>query len=274
MPSTAIHDWGDALKTAVANALSLFFGAIPKVLAFAIIVLIGWLIAAALAKVVRALLEKVRFNDLARRAGISQFVEDAGVHHDASTVMADVVKWFVRLIALVTAFDALGLPAVSQVLQRLLLWLPNLFVALVILVIGGLAAQALARLVRGSATEAKLGNPNLLADLTRYAVWAFAILIAVNQIGVASALVNTLFMGFVAALALALGLAFGLGGRDTAADIVRGWYQRSQGASGQLITSAEAAQQQVEQAAAAANGGTRSPQDAPRTSQTPAAPAS
>ncbi len=273
MPSTAIHDWGDALKTAVANALSLFFGAIPKVLAFAVIVLIGWLIAAALAKVVRALLEKVRFNDLARRSGISQFVEDAGVHHDPSTVLADLVKWFVRLIALVTAFDALGLPAVSQVLQRLLLWLPNLFVALVILVVGGLAAQALARLVRGSATEAKLGNPDLLASLTRYAVWAFAILIAVNQIGVASTLVNTLFMGFVAALALALGLAFGLGGRDTAAEIVRGWYQRSQGGAGQLVTPAQAAQQ-VEQAAAAANGGTRSPQEAPRTGQTPANPAS
>ena len=118
-----------------------------------------------------------------------------------------------RLIVLVSAFDALGLPAVSQVLQQLLLWLPNLVVALVILVLAGLAATALASLVRGATAEASLGNPELLATVARVAVWGFAIVIAVNQIGIATTLVNTLFMGMVGALALALGLAFGLGGR-------------------------------------------------------------
>src|SRR6185436_10945833 len=124
------------------------------------------------------LLRAVRFNELAQRAGVSDFVKRMGVHRDAAGVLADIAKWFVRLIALVVAFDELGLPAVSQVLQQFLLWLPNLVVALVILVIAGLAANALASLVRGATAESGLGNPDLLASIARVAVWAFAIVIA------------------------------------------------------------------------------------------------
>lgn len=266
MATTAITSWGDALKTAFGNALALLFGAVPMIIGFLVIVIVGWIVAAILARVTLELLHKVRFNELARRSGLSQFVEDAGVHHDASYVLANIVKWFVRLIALVAAFDALHLPAISSVLQRLLLWLPNLFVALVVLVIGGLVAQAAYRLVRGAATESRLSNPELLANVAKIAVWAFAAIIAVNQIGVAGSLVNTLFTGFVAAIALAVGLAFGLGGRDTAAEIVRGWYRQT-GGSPRLVTPAEAAQQQVEQSAASANGGARLPVETAQPSQ-------
>jgi hypothetical protein len=143
-----------------------------------------------------------------------------GVHQDASGVIASVVKWFVRLMTLVVAFDTLGLPAVSGVLQQLLLWLPNLIVALVALVIGGLAANALSRLVRGSAAEAGLPNPDVLAAATRIAVWAFAVVVAVSQLGIATTLINTLLVGVVGAVALAVGLAFGLGGRDRAAQLL------------------------------------------------------
>jgi hypothetical protein len=90
------------------------------------------------------------------------------------------------LIVLVTAFDPLGLPGVSQVLEQILLWLPNLVVALVVLVIAGLAADALAGLIRGATAQAGLGDPNLLANIARVAVWAFAVVMAVNQIGVAT----------------------------------------------------------------------------------------
>ena len=122
-------------------------------------------------------------------------------------------KWFIRLITLVVAFDALGLPAVSDVLRQLLLWIPNVVVGILVLVIGGLAANALSNLVRGATAHAGLGNPNLLANIAKIAVWGFAIVVAVNQIGIAQTLVNTLFMAVVGAIALALGLAFGLGGR-------------------------------------------------------------
>jgi mechanosensitive ion channel-like protein len=228
MTSAPVTDWGTALITSAAAALALLLGAIPKVIGFAVILIIGWIIASALAAAVAAILRTVRFNDLAQRAGISGFVQKMGVHTDAAGFLATLVKWFVRLIVLVTAFDALGLPAVSQVLQQILLWLPNLVVALVVLVIAGLAANALASLVRGAAGESGLGNPDLLATIARVAVWAFAIVIAVNQIGIATTIVNTLFMATIGAIAVAFALAFGLGGRETAAQIVQSWYQRGQ----------------------------------------------
>ena len=244
MPTTpVVTDWGTAIMSSVATALALLLAGIPKIIGFLVILLIGWLIASAIATAVAAVLRAVKFNDLAQRAGLSGFVRNMGVKTDAAGFLANVAKWFVRLIVLVTAFDALGLPAVSEVLQQLLLWLPNLVVALVVLVIGGLAANALAGLVRGATAESGLGNPDLLATIARVAVWAFAIVIAVNQIGIATALVNTLFMATVGALALALGLAFGLGGRETAADIVRGWYQRGQQAAPKMAQAAEAVQQ-------------------------------
>ena len=109
-----------------------------------------------------------------------------GVREDASAVLAGIVKWFVRLITLVVAFDLLGLPAVSGVLQQLLLWLPNLVVGLVVLVIGGLAAKALSQLVRGASAEAGLSNPDVLATVTKVAIWAFAIVVAINQLGIAT----------------------------------------------------------------------------------------
>jgi hypothetical protein len=248
MPTTPVTNWADALLTSLASGLAVLFAAIPKIIGFVLILIIGWLIASAIAGAVAAVLRMVKFNDLAARSGLAGFVEKMGIKRDASGFLADLVKWFVRLIVLVSAFDALGLPAVSGVLQQLLLWLPNLVVALVVLVIAGLAANALAGLVRGATAEAGLGSPELLATIARVAVWGFAIIVAVNQIGIATTLVNTLFMGLVGALALALGLAFGLGGRETAAQIVADWYRSGKQATPKLQQAAESVQRDAQDA--------------------------
>ena len=229
MVPVPIRDWSDAIINSMAQALSLLLAAIPRIIGFLIIVAIGWFIATLIARAAAALLRSIRFNDMAERSGFAGFVANTGVETDSSGFVADIAKWFVRLITLVVGFDALGLPAVSDVLRQLLLWLPNLAVAIAVLVIGGLAANWLAGLVRGAAAKADLGNPDLMASIARIAVWAFAIVAALNQIGIARELVNTLFVATVGAVALALGLAFGIGGRDTAAELVRNWYERSRG---------------------------------------------
>lgn len=232
--------------TSMTAALAMFLGAVPRIIGFLAIVIVGWIVASALAGIVATILRSIRFNDLAQRSGFSGFVQRMGVHTDAAGAIATTVRWFVRLIVLIVAFDALGLPAVSQVLQQLLMWLPNLVVALVMLVIAGLAANALYGIVRGATSQAGMGNPDLLANVARIAVWGFAGVVVVNQLGIATTLVNTLFMGFVGALALALGLAFGLGGRDTAAEIVRNWYQRGQQTAPRMGQAAEAARSQTQ----------------------------
>ncbi len=236
-----VQDTGDALRASLAGALNTFLSAIPRIIGFALVLVVGWVISSLLARGTEALLHAVRFNDLARRSGFADFVQKMGVRDDASGVIAAIVKWFVRLITLVVAFDMLGLPAVSSVLQQLLLWLPNLVVALVVLVIGGLAANALSRLVRGASAEAGFTNPDMLATVTKVAVWGFTIIVAVNQLGIATTLINTLLIGLVGGLALAFGLAFGLGGRDRAAQMLDTMGRSAERAGPKLERAAQAA---------------------------------
>ncbi|MDC8758121.1 mechanosensitive ion channel family protein [Janthinobacterium fluminis] len=247
---TQITEWSTALMTSLAAAMALFFSSIPKILGFVVILIVGWMVAAVFEKAVAAILRTVKFNELAQRSGFSDFVQKMGSGTDSAGMIGAVVKWFVRLVALVVAFDALGLPAVSDVLRQLLMWLPNVAVALVVLVIAGLAANALSSVVRGAASEGGLSNPDMLAKVASGLIWAFGIVVAVNQIGIATTLVNTLFMAVVGALALALGLSFGLGGRETAAQIVRNWYDRGRRNAGQLERTAQAAANLAEGAAA------------------------
>jgi hypothetical protein len=242
---TPVRDTGEAVQASLANALGMFLSAIPRIIGFAVVLIIGWFLASLIAKGVAALLRAIKFNDLAERSGFAGFVRNTGVRRDSAGVVADLAKWFVRLIVLVVAFDMLGLPAVSGVLQQLLLWLPNLIVALVVLVIGGLAAGALSRLVRGATAQAGFSNPDTMATVAKVAVWGFAIVVAVNQLGIATNLINTLLIGVVGALALAAGLAFGLGGRDQAAAMLERARQQAAAAGPKLSRAASAAGDQA-----------------------------
>ncbi len=249
-----VTEWSDAMFTSLAAAMVLLFSAIPKIIGFALILVVGWFIASLIEKGLASILRTIKFNDLAERAGLADFIRKMGMNTDAAGLIGLVVKWFVRLIALVVAFDALGLPAVSDVLRQLLLWLPNVIVALVVLVIGGLAARTLSNVVRGATTKAGLSNADFLAKAASVVVWAFAVVVAVNQLGIATALVNTLFMAIVGALALAIGLAFGLGGRETAAKIVSTWYAKGQEKSEDIRKLVDAAGDQVTAGTPAAGG--------------------
>lgn len=240
-----VQDTGDAFRASLANALNTFLSAIPRIIGFVVVLIVGWIISSLLGRGVEALLHAVRFNELARRSGFAAFVQKMGVKDDASGVIANIVKWFVRLITLVVAFDTLGLPAVSGVLQQLLLWLPNLIVALVVLVIGGLAANALSQLVRGATAGAGFSNPEILATVAKGAVWTFAIVVALTQLGIATTLINTIVIGLVGALSLAAGLAFGLGGRDRAAQVLDTLSRNAERAGPKLQRAAESAGQSI-----------------------------
>ncbi|MEX1186698.1 MAG: hypothetical protein WEA80_08910 [Gemmatimonadaceae bacterium] len=218
--------FGDQIQASFSNAMAMLFTAIPRILGFIIVVLIGWLVASLIARAVATLLRTVRFDDMAARAGITRFAQRAEVHADPSDIVAGIVKWLIRIVVLLVAFDLLGLPAVSEVLSEFLLWLPNLIVAVAVLLIAGVAANALANIVRGATAETDVANPDTLANVTRIAVWAFAVVIAFNQLGVARTLINTLVTGLVFAVALAAGLAFGLGGRDMAARKLDDWSEK------------------------------------------------
>ncbi|GAC1512902.1 MAG: hypothetical protein NVS1B3_16960 [Candidatus Dormibacteraceae bacterium] len=222
-----VGSWLDAVMLSITAALVTFLSFIPAIIGAIIILVVGWIIAGFLGRIVTTLLEKVGFERAAARTGVSDFMSRAGIRDArASRVIGELVKWFVRLLFLEAAAEAVHLTAVTQIINSIVLFIPNLIVALIVLMVGALIARFVGDLVRGGAAEMGFSSPNLLATIARVAVIGFAIIIAVNQIGIAATLINTLFMGLVFALALAVGLAFGLGGRDTAAQMWQRWYER------------------------------------------------
>jgi hypothetical protein len=218
----------DTLMASFRDAFSMILSAIPRIVGFIIIVAIGWFVSSLVAKAITGLLRAIRFEELMQKSGLADFMNKMGTGIDSVGIVAGVVKWIVRVVVLLVAFDTLGLPAVSDVMRQLLLWLPNLVVAIFVLFIGGIAARALGNIVRGATAEGGFANPETLSNVARTAVWSFAVVIAINQLGIATNLINTLFTGFVGALAIALGLAFGLGGRDLASRTLENWYDQAQ----------------------------------------------
>src|SRR5437588_5146378 len=220
----AITDWGTAIFTALTNALNLLLTFIPKFIGFLVILLVGWLIAAAVSRGVTFLLRKIGFDRMSQRIGLTRFEQRMGITLDPAGVLGKVVYWFVFLIFLVPAVDALGLTTVSAILGTVIAYIPNVFVAILVLFLGTLAATFVADIVRGATASANVGNPNIFANIARYAIMGFAALIALEQLQIAPALLNILFTAIVCAAAIAFGLAFGLGGQDAA----RRWLNRGE----------------------------------------------
>lgn len=227
MPVTPITDFGTAVITGLAAAFAAFMLALPSVIGAILLLVIGWIIAGIVGGIVARFLRVVRVNELAQRSGITGFLQRAKINADAAGVIGGLVKWYVRLVFVLLAAGAVGLTAVSGVVEQILAFIPNLLVALLFLGAFSWLASFARDLVTGAAESARIPNANMLGTLTFATVLAFGIVAAANQIGVAATLINTLFMGVVGALALAFGLAFGLGGRDHASSILGDWRGRA-----------------------------------------------
>lgn len=271
-----IQDWGTALFNALSNAVNLILTFIPRLIGFLIILIVGLIIAALVARAVTFLLRKVGFDRVSDRVGLTRFEQRMGIKMDTAGVLGRIVYWFILLIFLVAAADALGVPAVSNILNTLVAYIPNVFVAILVLFLGTLAATVVADLVRGAVASANIGNPNIFAGIARWAIIGFAALIALEQLQITPTLLNELFGAIVAALAIAFGLAFGLGGQDAA----RRWLARGEGtvttAASQISAQhskeeARAAKMQADQMRAYQQAQTPAPQQQ-EWSQTPQQP--
>jgi Conserved TM helix len=215
-----VTDWGQALLTSFTSALALIFAFIPKLIGFLIIMLVGWLVAKALGKAVTLLLRKVGFDNFSNRIGLTRFEQRMGIQLDPADFLGQIVFWFVILVFLVPALESLGLTSITLILNELISYIPNVFVAILILFLGTLLATVVADIVRGAIATAGIGNPNVFAEISRWAIILFAVLMALTQLEIATALVVELFGAIVFGSALAFGLAFGLGGRDAAKRLI------------------------------------------------------
>jgi hypothetical protein len=210
--------WAQVLN---ASFETLFFGLVtflPALIGAIIIFIIGWLIGWALGRVVAQVVDALRIDQALRAAGVDRVVERAGFRMNAGAFLGFLVKWFFIIVFLVVALDILHLTVVTAFLSTVVLgYLPQVITAVLILLVAAVLAQAAERVVAGSARAAHLTSANFLGSVAKWAIWVFAILAALDQLGVAVAFVQTLFTGVVVAVALAVGLSFGLGGQVAAA---------------------------------------------------------
>ena len=203
------------------NALSTFLSYIPQLIGALIILIVGYIVAKVLQAVVGRVLQGIGFDRWMERGGIKQFFDRAETNQTPASILGALVFWFVFIIAITMAADALGIPQVSVILAQLIAYIPQIIAAILILILAALLANFISGIVRGAT------GSNVLASIAQYAIIVYAVFAALTQLGVAVQLTANTFLIVLGAVALAAALAFGIGGRELARDILEKAYNRS-----------------------------------------------
>jgi len=202
------------------EGLSAFFAFIPQLIGAILILIVGYIVAKILQAVVTRVLGALGFDGWMERGGIKQFFDRADTRQTPTSVLGKLVFWFIFIIAIVMATDALGIRQVSAVLSQLIAYIPNVIAAVLILILAALLANFVAGLVRGAT------GVDILATIARVAIIVYAVFAALTQLGIAVQLTAPTFLIVLGAVALAAAIAFGFGAQGVARDIVEKAYER------------------------------------------------
>ena len=216
-----VDNWGGVFTSSLQGIWYGVAGFVPTLIIAVIIFAIGWVLAALIEKLVETVFKTLKIDAALKSAGLEDIVDRAGYKLNSGAFVGSLVKWFIIIVFLIASFDVLGLSQVNTFLRDVVLsYLPQVIVAVLVLMVAVVIAEAMQKLVIASARAAHVKSAHLLGVITKWSIWIFAILTALFHLGIAPGLIQTLFMGVVVALALASGLAFGLGGRDAAQKIL------------------------------------------------------
>jgi len=216
-----LETWAEVLQRSFQDLWVGIIEVVPSFVVAIIIFVIGWVIGTVLGRVVAQVVNSLKVDNALRSAGVEDAFKRAGFKLDSGAFLGGLVRWFIIIVFLVAALDVLGLNQVNNFLQEVVLsYLPQVIVAVLILLVAAVIAEVARNVISGSARAAGMSSANFLGSAAKYAIWIFAVLAALDHLGVASAFVQTLFTGFVVALSLGFGLAFGLGGQQAAADYI------------------------------------------------------
>lgn len=215
-----LTQWKDALSNSSSNVLDRIVNFLPNLLGAVIVLVVGWLLAVLLEKLLNRVLKLIGLQKLFELVKIEAIVKKAKFKLDTSGIIAAFVKWVILVITFLAAADVLGLHQVADFFAVILGYVPNVIAAVAILLIGAVLAHFLSDVVRGATEAGGLIYSSFLSKLTSWAIWIFAVLAVLVQLGIAHDLIRTLFTGLVALIALAGGLAFGLGGQEAAKRLI------------------------------------------------------
>ena len=199
---------------------------LPRLALAFLVLLAGWAIAKMVRFAISRGLRAVNFNVLTERAGIDGFLRDGGVGADTTEILALLFYWLVILAALVIGFNLLGQTYITDLLGRVVLFVPRVMVALLILAFGAYFARAVGSAVTTYCRNVQMQDAELLGRIAQYAIVTFVVLIALDQVNVGGDIVRQSFLILLAGVVFALALAFGIGGKDWAAEMLERWWPR------------------------------------------------
>lgn len=225
MYTTTFINWQNALLDAGSKLLTSLALFVPNLLGAIIIIAVGIILSGWLKSMVIKLFGALQLSKIFARTTLAKFLEQAEVGNRIENVLGEIARLLVLLVFFVAAINLLGLTTVSRVLDSILAYLPNVFAAVLIIALGAFIAGVVERVVKGSLGAVDIKTSRLLAKTSSYILMIFTILAALSQLGIAASFINTLFTGFVAMLALGLGLSLGLGSKDLVHTLLEDWYK-------------------------------------------------
>ena len=216
-----LTNWWTTTIDALENLLIGFIDFIPKLVGAFIVFIIGWIIAVAIGKLIAEILKRIKFNQIFEKGGWKTALEKADIKVDASSFIGAIFKWVLLIAFLIAAVQILGLGQLRDFFIDVLNYLPNVIVAAFILVVAIIIADILERVVRAMVEGTRIGYGQIVGVIVKWSIWIFAIFAILLQLGIAEDLIKTIIQGVVALLVIAGGIAFGLGGKDVAAEILQ-----------------------------------------------------
>ncbi|MEK7513249.1 MAG: hypothetical protein AAB601_03560, partial [Patescibacteria group bacterium] len=209
-----IQDWTAVVVKSLQDLWVSVVGALGNIIGALIVLIVGLVVAAGLGAVVERVVNIVKLDKALVSLGLKEYFERAGIQINSGKFLGRLVYWFLVVVFLIAATDILGFYSLSSFIREALLYVPNVVVAVLIMVASFLLGNFLRHLVRASVKSARLHAPNFLSSLTWWSVIIFGFLTALSQLGIAVSIINAIVTGLVAMLALAGGIAFGMGGRE------------------------------------------------------------
>jgi|SRR6185312_14681955 len=212
-----LQTWEQVLSLSFQNLWLGVVNFVPNLVIALVILVIGWLVGALFGRAIWQVFRSLKIDEALRRAGFEGFLRRGGINLDSGAFIGGLVKWFIIVVFLVASFDVLGLTEVNLFLQQVVIaYLPRVIVAALVILVAGVIGDIVERVVVTAGRTAQVHSAHFAGSIAKWAVWVFAILVALSQLGIAAAFSQTLFTGVVIAVSLAIGLSFGLGGQEAA----------------------------------------------------------
>lgn len=198
---------------------------LPSLLGALLVLIIGWIIAKIFRALCVKLLKLIRFNVVTEKARVDKFLADGGVKKSTIEIIGSLFYWLIMLIVILTAFNSLGLSAASELFNQVFLFIPNIIVAVLVLILGLFLANFLSQAIVTYLKNIEIDNADSIGKLTNYAIIVFVISVALTQLNIGKELISNAFLIVFSALCLAIALAFGLGGKEWAAGVITKYFK-------------------------------------------------